>query len=69
MLIFLPFLFLSFKECDENEGNKKALTTAQRKAQLIMESFENPFKMVKSPSGGTQITQCREDALSQFSRH
>uniref|UniRef100_A0A8D2NW18 Exosome component 10 n=1 Tax=Zosterops lateralis melanops TaxID=1220523 RepID=A0A8D2NW18_ZOSLA len=35
-------------ECDENEGNKKTLTTAQRKAQLIMESFENPFKMVKS---------------------
>lgn len=24
-----------------------------------MESFENPFKMVKAPNSGTQITQCR----------
>uniref|UniRef100_A0A8C9MIP6 Exosome complex component 10 n=1 Tax=Serinus canaria TaxID=9135 RepID=A0A8C9MIP6_SERCA len=38
-----------FSECDENEGNKKTLTTAQRKAQLIMESFENPFKMYLPP--------------------
>uniref|UniRef100_A0A8D2NWA4 Exosome component 10 n=1 Tax=Zosterops lateralis melanops TaxID=1220523 RepID=A0A8D2NWA4_ZOSLA len=30
-------------------GNKKTLTTAQRKAQLIMESFENPFKMYLPP--------------------
>uniref|UniRef100_A0A8C3Y1K5 Exosome complex component 10 n=1 Tax=Catharus ustulatus TaxID=91951 RepID=A0A8C3Y1K5_CATUS len=41
--------FFFFKECDENEGNKKTLTTAQRKAQLIMESFENPFKMYLPP--------------------
>ncbi|NXT00026.1 EXOSX protein, partial [Jacana jacana] len=34
-----------FSECDEDEGNKKALTTAQQKAQRIMESFENPFRM------------------------
>uniref|UniRef100_A0A8C6K5C1 Exosome complex component 10 n=1 Tax=Melopsittacus undulatus TaxID=13146 RepID=A0A8C6K5C1_MELUD len=32
-----------------NEGNK-TLTTAQQKAQRIMESFENPFRMVKAPS-------------------
>ncbi|KAM4886127.1 exosome complex component 10 [Sylvia borin] len=38
-----------FSECDENEENKKTLTTAQRKAQLIMESFENPFKMYLPP--------------------
>ncbi|NWX30286.1 EXOSX protein, partial [Notiomystis cincta] len=38
-----------FSECDENEGNKTTLTTAQRKAQLIMESFENPFKMYLPP--------------------
>ncbi|NWW60845.1 EXOSX protein, partial [Ifrita kowaldi] len=38
-----------FSECDENEGNKRTLTTAQRKAQLIMESFENPFKMYLPP--------------------
>uniref|UniRef100_A0A8C0V2E9 Exosome complex component 10 n=1 Tax=Cyanistes caeruleus TaxID=156563 RepID=A0A8C0V2E9_CYACU len=43
------FFFLFFKECDENEGNKRTLTTAQRKAQLIMESFENPFKMFLPP--------------------
>uniref|UniRef100_A0A8C0V812 Exosome complex component 10 n=1 Tax=Cyanistes caeruleus TaxID=156563 RepID=A0A8C0V812_CYACU len=51
-------LLLALSECDENEGNKRTLTTAQRKAQLIMESFENPFKMVKAPNSGTQITQC-----------
>lgn len=34
-----------FSECDEDEGNQKVLTTAQRKAQCIMESFENPFRM------------------------
>ncbi|NXT56101.1 EXOSX protein, partial [Pluvianellus socialis] len=34
-----------FNECDEDEGNEKALTTAQQKAQRIMESFENPFRM------------------------
>ncbi|NXW03914.1 EXOSX protein, partial [Fregetta grallaria] len=28
-----------------NEKNEKALTTAQQKAQRIMESFENPFRM------------------------
>ncbi|NXK93076.1 EXOSX protein, partial [Formicarius rufipectus] len=38
-----------FSECDEDEGNKKTLTTAQRRAQLIMESFENPFKMYLPP--------------------
>ncbi|NWW86671.1 EXOSX protein, partial [Rhynochetos jubatus] len=32
-----------FNECDE--GNAKALTAAQQKAQRIMESFENPFRM------------------------
>ncbi|XP_052648677.1 exosome component 10 isoform X2 [Harpia harpyja] len=34
-----------FSECDEGEGNEKTLTTAQQKAQRIMESFENPFRM------------------------
>ncbi|XP_068771851.1 exosome complex component 10 isoform X2 [Struthio camelus] len=34
-----------FSECDEDKGNEKALTTAQQKAQRIMESFENPFRM------------------------
>ncbi|XP_067167038.1 exosome complex component 10 [Apteryx mantelli] len=34
-----------FSECDEDEENEKALTTAQQKAQRIMESFENPFRM------------------------
>ncbi|XP_040443439.1 exosome component 10 isoform X2 [Falco naumanni] len=33
-----------FSECDEDKSNK-ALTTAQQKAQRIMESFENPFRM------------------------
>uniref|UniRef100_A0A8C3GMJ6 Exosome complex component 10 n=1 Tax=Cairina moschata TaxID=8855 RepID=A0A8C3GMJ6_CAIMO len=30
-----------------DDGNEKVLTTAQKKAQRIMESFENPFRMVK----------------------
>uniref|UniRef100_A0A8B9DY43 Exosome complex component 10 n=1 Tax=Anser cygnoides TaxID=8845 RepID=A0A8B9DY43_ANSCY len=30
-----------------DDGNEKVLTTAQQKAQRIMESFENPFRMVK----------------------
>ncbi|XP_046787234.1 exosome component 10 isoform X1 [Gallus gallus] len=34
-----------FSECDKDEGNEKVLTTAQKKAQRIMESFENPFRM------------------------
>ncbi|NXF97615.1 EXOSX protein, partial [Eubucco bourcierii] len=34
-----------FSECEEDEGNEKPLTTAQQKAQRIMESFENPFRM------------------------
>ncbi|NXS55963.1 EXOSX protein, partial [Brachypteracias leptosomus] len=34
-----------FSEGDEDEGNEKTLTTAQQKAQRIMESFENPFRM------------------------
>ncbi|KFV72281.1 Exosome component 10, partial [Dryobates pubescens] len=34
-----------FSECDEEEGSEKPLTTAQQKAQRIMESFENPFRM------------------------
>ncbi|NXI51201.1 EXOSX protein, partial [Chloroceryle aenea] len=34
-----------FSECDEDKGNEKTLTTAQKKAQRIMESFENPFRM------------------------
>ncbi|NWU95196.1 EXOSX protein, partial [Upupa epops] len=34
-----------FGECHEDEGNEKVLTTAQLKAQRIMESFENPFRM------------------------
>ncbi|KFP22268.1 Exosome component 10, partial [Egretta garzetta] len=34
-----------FSECDEDKGNEKALTAAQQKAQRIMESFENPFRM------------------------
>ncbi|XP_030900131.1 exosome complex component 10 [Melopsittacus undulatus] len=37
-----------FSECDEDEGNK-TLTTAQQKAQRIMESFENPFRMFLPP--------------------
>ncbi|NXD29298.1 EXOSX protein, partial [Spelaeornis formosus] len=38
-----------FSGCDENARSKRTLTTAQRKAQLIMESFENPFKMYLPP--------------------
>ncbi|XP_010213708.1 PREDICTED: exosome component 10 [Tinamus guttatus] len=34
-----------FSERDEDEGKEKPLTTAQQKAQRIMESFENPFRM------------------------
>ncbi|NXR10673.1 EXOSX protein, partial [Semnornis frantzii] len=34
-----------FSECEENEENEKPLTAAQQKAQRIMESFENPFRM------------------------
>ncbi|NXO04235.1 EXOSX protein, partial [Rhinopomastus cyanomelas] len=34
-----------FSECEEDEGNEVTLTAAQRKAQRIMESFENPFRM------------------------
>ncbi|NXP72759.1 EXOSX protein, partial [Ramphastos sulfuratus] len=34
-----------FSECEEDEENEKPLTTAQQKAQRIMESFENPFRM------------------------
>ena len=34
-----------FSECDKDEGNEKVLTTVQKKAQRIMESFENPFRM------------------------
>uniref|UniRef100_A0A8D0EW35 Exosome complex component 10 n=1 Tax=Strix occidentalis caurina TaxID=311401 RepID=A0A8D0EW35_STROC len=42
--------FQNNPECDEDEGSEKTLTTAQQKAQRIMESFENPFRMVKAPS-------------------
>lgn len=45
-LLSLPFFFF-LQECDEDDGNEKVLTTAQKKAQRIMESFENPFRMVK----------------------
>ncbi|NXE17934.1 EXOSX protein, partial [Ardeotis kori] len=38
-----------FSECDEDEGNEKALTTAQQKAQRIVESFEHPFRMYLPP--------------------
>ncbi|XP_065594125.1 exosome complex component 10 isoform X2 [Cyrtonyx montezumae] len=34
-----------FSEYDKDERNEKVLTTAQKKAQRIMESFENPFRM------------------------
>ncbi|XP_030393363.1 exosome component 10 isoform X1 [Gopherus evgoodei] len=34
-----------FSEPDVDEGNEKNLTIAQQKAQRIMESFENPFRM------------------------
>ncbi|NWI12298.1 EXOSX protein, partial [Crypturellus soui] len=34
-----------FSDQDEDEGKEKPLTTAQQKAQRIMESFENPFRM------------------------
>ncbi|NWJ02301.1 EXOSX protein, partial [Crypturellus undulatus] len=34
-----------FSDHDEDEGKEKPLTTAQQKAQRIMESFENPFRM------------------------
>uniref|UniRef100_A0A8C3LSJ2 Exosome complex component 10 n=1 Tax=Chrysolophus pictus TaxID=9089 RepID=A0A8C3LSJ2_CHRPC len=34
-----------FSECEKDEGSEKVLTTAQKKAQRIMESFENPFRM------------------------
>ncbi|XP_073173232.1 exosome complex component 10 isoform X2 [Lepidochelys kempii] len=34
-----------FSEPDVDEGNEKNLTVAQQKAQRIMESFENPFRM------------------------
>ncbi|XP_042687642.1 exosome component 10 [Centrocercus urophasianus] len=34
-----------FSECDKDEGSEKVLTAAQKKAQRIMESFENPFRM------------------------
>ncbi|XP_027514035.1 exosome component 10 isoform X1 [Corapipo altera] len=47
-----------FSESDGDEGNKRPLTTAQRKAQLIMESFENPFKMYLPPEeNSTYISQ------------
>ncbi|NXI90384.1 EXOSX protein, partial [Psophia crepitans] len=38
-----------FNECDEDEGNKKALTRAQWKAQRVKESLDNPFKMYLPP--------------------
>ncbi|KAM6046296.1 exosome complex component 10 isoform 1-T1 [Chlamydotis macqueenii] len=38
-----------FSEHDEDEGNEKALTTAQQKAQRIVESFEHPFRMYLPP--------------------
>uniref|UniRef100_A0A8C6NG80 Exosome complex component 10 n=1 Tax=Melopsittacus undulatus TaxID=13146 RepID=A0A8C6NG80_MELUD len=44
---FLPSLSQGMELNDE--GNK-TLTTAQQKAQRIMESFENPFRMVKAPT-------------------
>ncbi|NXN49485.1 EXOSX protein, partial [Rynchops niger] len=34
-----------FNVSNIDEGNEKVLTTAQQKAQRIMESFENPFRM------------------------
>ncbi|KAM9521449.1 exosome complex component 10 [Guaruba guarouba] len=37
-----------FSDCDKDDGNK-TLTTAQQKAQRIMESFENPFRMFLPP--------------------
>uniref|UniRef100_A0A8B9NLI9 Exosome complex component 10 n=1 Tax=Accipiter nisus TaxID=211598 RepID=A0A8B9NLI9_9AVES len=38
---------LSISQGLELNENEKTLTTAQQKAQRIMESFENPFRMVK----------------------
>ncbi|NXF31030.1 EXOSX protein, partial [Nyctibius bracteatus] len=38
-----------FSEHNEDEGNEKASTAAQRKAQLVMDSLDNPFKMFLPP--------------------
>lgn len=40
------FLFLQEPSAEEN--GKGPLTVAQKKAQNIMESFENPFRMVSN---------------------
>lgn len=37
---------LSLQEPNTEEGEKTPLTVAQKKAQNIMQSFENPFRMV-----------------------
>jgi hypothetical protein len=37
---------LSLQEPSAEENGKTPLTVAQKKAQNIMESFENPFRMV-----------------------
>ncbi|NXQ89329.1 EXOSX protein, partial [Nyctibius grandis] len=38
-----------FSEHDEDEGNEKALTSAQRKARRVMDGLDNPFKMFLPP--------------------
>lgn len=40
--------FLSLQEPSAEENGKGPLTVAQKKAQNIMESFENPFRMVSN---------------------
>lgn len=39
---------LSLQEPSAEENGKGPLTVAQKKAQNIMESFENPFRMVSN---------------------
>uniref|UniRef100_A0A8C3JZL9 Exosome complex component 10 n=1 Tax=Calidris pygmaea TaxID=425635 RepID=A0A8C3JZL9_9CHAR len=46
-------------------GNEKTLTTAQQKAQRIMESFENPFRMISNRWKLMSQTQAQKESKDE----
>lgn len=48
MFTVLSAHFLFLQEPSAEETGQGLLTVAQKKAQNIMESFENPFRMVRN---------------------
>uniref|UniRef100_A0A8C3LXW7 Exosome complex component 10 n=1 Tax=Chrysolophus pictus TaxID=9089 RepID=A0A8C3LXW7_CHRPC len=54
-----------FSECEKDEGSEKVLTTAQKKAQRIMESFENPFRMISNRWKLMSKTQVQKESRDE----